>query len=123
MTFTVPVENFGVNEDVPLKPNGDDIFVTEENREEYVNLYVQYMFVKQCEDKLRAFKRGFYKVCDETLMSQLFKPQELEQLICGSRILDFYAWQKNCRFIEGYTDESPQAKWLWEIVHQDFNDE
>jgi ubiquitin-protein ligase E3 A len=24
--------------------------------------------VKQCEDKLRAFKRGFYKVCDETLM-------------------------------------------------------
>jgi ubiquitin-protein ligase E3 A len=56
-------------------------------------------------------------------MSSLFKPQELEQLICGSRVLDFHAWQKNCRFIEGYNDESPQAKWLWEIIHQDFNDE
>ena len=64
--------------DVELKEGGAEIFVNEKNRQEYVNLYVHYTFVKQCEDKLRAFKRGFYKVCDETLMSQLFKPQELE---------------------------------------------
>lgn len=74
MTFTVPVENFGAVTDVELKANGDSIFVNEQNREEYVNLFVHYTFVKQCEDKLRAFKRGFYKVCDEGLMSQLFKP-------------------------------------------------
>jgi len=60
----------------------------------------------QCEDKLRSFKRGFYKVCEENLMSQFFKPEELEQLICGSRVLDFKSWEKNCRFIEGYTEES-----------------
>jgi ubiquitin-protein ligase E3 A len=97
--------------------------VTEQNVEEYVKLYVHYTFIKQCEDKLRSFKRGFYKVCDEDLMSQLFKPQELEQLICGSRVLDFKAWEKNCRFIEGYTAESAQAKWLWEIVHEDLTDD
>ena len=122
-TFTIEVENFGEIVDFELKPNGAEIFVTEQNREEYVRLYVLYTFVKQCEDKLRAFKRGFYKVCDENLMIQLFKPQELEQLICGSRILDFKAWEQNCRFIEGYTAESPQAKWLWEILHDDLTDE
>jgi ubiquitin-protein ligase E3 A len=74
MTFTVEVENFGEKVDFELKPNGGEIFVTEQNREEYVRLYIQYTFVKQCEDKLRAFKRGFYRVCDETLMIQLFKP-------------------------------------------------
>ena len=74
MTFTIPVENFGAHVDVDLKEGGALIYVNEQNREEYVNLYVQYTFVKQCEDKLRAFKRGFYKVCDEALMSQLFKP-------------------------------------------------
>jgi uncharacterized protein YlbG (UPF0298 family) len=74
VNFTVEVENFGVKTDVELKPNGHMIYVNEQNREEYVHLYVQYMFVKQCEDKLRAFKRGFYKVCDESLMSQMFKP-------------------------------------------------
>jgi ubiquitin-protein ligase E3 A len=72
-----------------------------------VKLYVHYTFVKQCEDKLRSFKKGFYRVCDEDLMRQLFKHEELEQLICGSRVLDFKAWQNNCRFIEGYTEESP----------------
>lgn len=92
-TFTIEVENFGEIVDFELKPNGAEIFVTEQNREEYVRLYVLYSFVKQCEDKLRAFKRGFYKVCDENLMIQLFKPQELEQLICGSRNLDFKAWE------------------------------
>ena len=89
MNFTIQVENYGASVDFELKPGGTDIFVTEDNREEYVNLYINYMFVKQCEDKLRAFKIGFYKVCDETIMSSLFKPQELEQLICGSRVLDF----------------------------------
>jgi len=56
-------------------------------------------------------------------MRELFKPEELEMLICGSRVLDFKAWQENCKFIEGYTDESPQAKWLWEIIHEDFTDD
>lgn len=90
--FTVEVENFGHKQDVELKPNGAEIFVNEDNRQEYVDLYVRYTFVKQCEDKLKAFKRGFYRVCDETLMRELFKPEELEMLICGSRVLDFKAW-------------------------------
>lgn len=76
--FTVEVENFGHKIDVELKPNGSEIFVNEENRQEYVDLYVHYTFVQQCDEKLKAFKRGFYRVCDETLMSELFKPQELE---------------------------------------------
>lgn len=122
-TFTFEVESYGHKVDVELKPNGAEVFVNEANRQEYVDLYVHYTFVRQCEDKLRAFKRGFYKVCDETLMRDLFKPEELEQLICGSRVLDFNAWEENCKFVEGYTEASPQAKWLWEVVHEDFDDE
>ena len=52
-----------------LKPGGGEIYVNEENREEYVNLYVHYTFVQQCAEKLKSFKKGFYKVCDETLMN------------------------------------------------------
>lgn len=42
MTFTIEVENFGERIDYELKPNGGEIFVTEQNREEYVKLFVQY---------------------------------------------------------------------------------
>ena len=74
MTFTIEVENYGQKIDVELKPNGGEIYVTEQNVEEYVRLYVHYTFIKQCDEKLKSFKRGFYKVCDEDLMRQLFKP-------------------------------------------------
>ena len=46
-TFTIEVENFGEIVDFELKPNGAEIFVTEQNREAYVRLYVLYTFVKQ----------------------------------------------------------------------------
>ena len=46
VTFTVQVENFGQKMEVELKEGGADIFVTEENREEYVELYIKYEFGK-----------------------------------------------------------------------------
>jgi hypothetical protein len=55
--------------EIELMPGGSHTYVTEQNREEYVKLYLEYVFIKQCEDKLRAFKRGFYRVCDEDLMN------------------------------------------------------
>lgn len=122
-TFSLEVENYGHKQEIELKPNGSAILVNEANRQEYVDLYVKYTFVNQCEDKLKFFKKGFYKVCDEDLMRQFFQPEELEQLINGSSVLDFKAWEKNCKFIEGFTTDSPQAKWLWEIVHEEFTDE
>lgn len=69
INFTIQVENFGEKFDVELKPNGQNIYVTENNREEYVQLYLDYMFINQCEDKLRAFKKGFYRVCEEEVMN------------------------------------------------------
>lgn len=39
-----------MKEDYELKPGGADIMVNEENREEYVELYVDYIFSKQCEN-------------------------------------------------------------------------
>jgi ubiquitin-protein ligase E3 A len=48
----------------------------------------------------------------------LLKYEELEKLICGSKVLDFYAFQKATKYVDGYTEESPQCKWLWEIIHE-----
>lgn len=44
MNFTIQVENFGEKFDVEMKQGGAEIYVTEENREEYVDLYVKYTF-------------------------------------------------------------------------------
>ena len=51
-------------------------------------------------------------------MSQLFKPEELELLVCGSKTLDFHAWEDAAKYVDGYTLENPVCKWMWEVVHE-----
>jgi hypothetical protein len=48
INFTIEVENWGEKFEHELKSGGHDIMVTEENREEYVDSYVNYIFSKQC---------------------------------------------------------------------------
>ena len=69
MTFTMQVESYGATYDEELKPGGAEIYVSEQNREEYVSLFVNYTFIKKCENKLKAFRRGFYRVCEEGIMT------------------------------------------------------
>ena len=47
-TFTIDLESYGETITRPLKPKGDEIFVTKENREEFVELYIQTLFYEQC---------------------------------------------------------------------------
>jgi len=45
-TFTIQVESWGEMVDVDLKDGGSKIYVTKENKEEYVELYIDYIFNK-----------------------------------------------------------------------------
>jgi len=53
---------------------------------------------------------------------QIFKPEELELLICGSKVLDFKELESATQYVDGYTQDSSVIKWLWEIIHGEFND-
>lgn len=48
-TFTIDYEIFGEKMTENLKKDGDKIYVTKDNREEFVNLYIQHLFLIQCE--------------------------------------------------------------------------
>lgn len=51
-------------------------------------LLIDFIFNQQCEEQFKAFKRGFYKVVSSDII-ELFRPEELELLVCGSRTLNF----------------------------------
>jgi len=53
---------------------------------------------------------------------ELFKPEELELLVCGSKVLDFKELEQNTNYVDGYTEESPVVKWLWEIVQGEMSE-
>lgn len=58
-----------------------------------------------------------------TMFLELFRPAELELLICGSQVLDFEAYKGNTDYTDGFEASSDQCKWFWEIAIQVFDDD
>merc|ERR1719215_373012 len=140
--FVAGYENYGAMVEVPLKEGGESIPVTNENCAEYVDLYVDWVVNKSSQEKFRSFKRGFLRcmmVEDESgaagasagarpggninMFLQLFRPDELELLICGSQELNFAAYKGNTDYTDGYEATSQTCIWFWEIALEKFDDE
>ncbi|XP_075950382.1 ubiquitin-protein ligase E3A-like [Anarhichas minor] len=100
-----------------LRENGDKIPVTNENRKEFVAQYAEYMLNKSVEKQFKAFRRGFHMVTNESPLKYLFRPEEIELLICGSRNLDFLALEETTEYDGGYNRDSRIIKEFWETLH------
>lgn len=62
--------------------------------QEFVNLYADYILNKSVEKQFKAFRRGFHMVTNESPLKYLFRPEEIELLICGSRVRILNVHQK-----------------------------
>ena len=63
MKFEVSVTEFDLVKSSPLKENGQNIDLTNENRKEYVDLYVDFLLNKSIYEQFKAFYFGFHSVC------------------------------------------------------------
>jgi hypothetical protein len=60
----------------------------------------QWLLVDSIAKQFNAFSKGFFSVCGGPAL-ELFKPQELELLICGSPTLDFHALEEAALLEDG----------------------
>ena len=79
---------------IELKPNGNDILLTMNNIEEYVNLIYDYLFFKGIDKIIKSFKEGFNMNFNIEKL-KCFTSSEIEEFICGS--IDA-KWDKNVLF-------------------------
>ncbi|CAL8291071.1 unnamed protein product [Lota lota] len=100
-----------------LRENGDQIPVTNDNRKEFVAQYADYVLNTSVEKQFKAFRRGFHMVTSESPLKYLFRPEEIELLICGSRNLDFLALEETTEYDGGYNRDSRIIKEFWETLH------
>jgi len=117
LTFEASHSIYGGDEKKCLVANGDNILVTNDNRDEFVQLYVNYVLNESVDRQFNAFNKGFYQVCSGPTI-QLFTPPELELLICGSPNLDFTELEKATEYKDGYTKSHALMLDFWEIVHK-----
>jgi E3 ubiquitin-protein ligase HECTD2 len=129
MIFQIDSDAFGKIQHYPLVPGGENRVVTKKNREEYVDLYTEYVLDKSIRKQFEPFARGFFNVCGGNALS-LFRGEEIELLIRGSGDLDFMVlrgsvvyenWklapnEKELTQSETVEKEFPVVKWFWEFM-------
>ncbi|XP_078543198.1 NEDD4-like E3 ubiquitin-protein ligase WWP1 isoform X1 [Lissotriton helveticus] len=116
MYFSVDMEILGKVTSHDLKPEGSNVLVTEENKEEYIGLMAEWRFSRGVEEQTKAFLDGFNEVVPLQWL-QYFDEKELEVMLCGMQEVDLADWQRNTVY-RHYTRNSKQMIWFWQFVKE-----
>uniref|UniRef100_F6QUG6 E3 ubiquitin-protein ligase SMURF1 n=1 Tax=Xenopus tropicalis TaxID=8364 RepID=F6QUG6_XENTR len=119
-TFCVEHNAFGRLLQHELKPNGKNLQVTEENKKEYVRLYVNWRFMRGIEAQFLALQKGFNELIPQHLLKP-FEQKELELIIGGLDKIDISDWKANTR-LKHCLANSNIVQWFWQAV-ESFDEE
>ncbi|XP_038046423.1 probable E3 ubiquitin-protein ligase HECTD2 [Patiria miniata] len=114
MSFQISLPVYGTVQTIDLKPDGANIPVTNENRKEYVELYLKYLLNESIYGQFAAFYHGFHSVCASNALIML-RPEEVEMLVCGSPNLDLDALEKVTTY-DGFTKDDQTIRYFWEVL-------
>lgn len=99
-----------------LKEGGENLRVTEANKEEYILLLTEWRFTRGVDEQTKAFLDGFNEVVPLEWL-RYFDEKELELMLCGMQEIDLNDWQKNTIY-RHYTKNSKQIQWFWQVVKE-----
>uniref|UniRef100_A0A8D3D3X5 E3 ubiquitin-protein ligase n=1 Tax=Scophthalmus maximus TaxID=52904 RepID=A0A8D3D3X5_SCOMX len=116
MFFSVDKEILGEVTTHELKPDGGNVQVTEENKEEYIRLVAEWRLSRGVEEQTQAFFEGFNEVLPQQYL-QYFDAKELEVMLCGMQEIDLVDWQRNTIY-RHYARSSKQILWFWQFVKE-----
>lgn len=119
--FSVESDDYGEHKIIDLIPNGRNIPVTEENKQEYVKQVVEYRLQTSVQEQMQNFIVGFHEIIPKDLVA-IFDEQELELLISGLPDIDVQDWQNNTVY-QNYSPSSDQIVWFWRAVRSFDNEE
>ncbi|XP_025209187.1 probable E3 ubiquitin-protein ligase HECTD2 [Melanaphis sacchari] len=121
LTFQVSLGEHKTPKTHKLKPNGENIPVTNESREEYVNLYLNWILNLSIYEQFRAFYFGFHSVCASNALIML-RPEEVELLVCGTDALDLNELRKATEY-DGYRPDDNIVCVFWNVIESLSNEQ
>ncbi|XP_055376199.1 E3 ubiquitin-protein ligase Nedd-4 isoform X2 [Condylostylus longicornis] len=115
LTFCVDEETFGHTSQRELKTNGANINVTNDNKDEYIKLVIEWRFVARVKEQMGAFLEGFGSIIPLALL-KIFDENELELLMCGIQNIDVKDWRDNTLYKGDYHKNHIIIQWFWRAV-------
>ncbi|MFH4977284.1 hypothetical protein AB6A40_003993 [Gnathostoma spinigerum] len=115
LRFAVDDEIYGQTETVELVPGGSEKVVTDENKDEYIDLIIRWRFVSRVEEQMKQLMRGVHEVIPKNLLS-IFDPNELEFLMCGLQRINVKDWKDNTLYKGGYGPNHQVIHNFWKCI-------
>ncbi|XP_039276915.1 E3 ubiquitin-protein ligase NEDD4 isoform X2 [Nilaparvata lugens] len=121
LTFALDEDSLGRTSQRDLKPDGANIQVTDENKDEYIRLVIEWRFVSRVQEQMNAFLEGFSALVPLNLI-KIFDEHELELLMCGIQNIDVKDWKQNTLYKGDYHANHAVIQWFWRVLLS-FNNE
>jgi len=116
LTFCV-TEN---NKEIELVPGGSEMDVQENNKEEYLNLCINY-YLGTPTEPISAIKTGLFKFINQDMFRE-FNQDEMKKLFSGIEEVSINDLKENTEYLDDYSADSPVIKFFWAVL-QDFSQE
>ena len=98
-----------------LAVGGKDIRVTDDNKEQYAVVKIDYMTREIVIDQLKALKRGMNSLIPQSSLKD-FTVKEFEILLCGQPFIDVREWKETTVYRGSYHEEHKVIGWFWECM-------
>ncbi|XP_016986052.1 E3 ubiquitin-protein ligase Nedd-4 isoform X11 [Drosophila rhopaloa] len=115
LTFCLDEDVFGQKSQHELKPGGANIDVTNDNKDEYIKLVIEWRFVARVKEQMSSFLDGFGSIIPLNLI-KIFDEHELELLMCGIQNIDVKDWRENTLYKGDYHMNHMIIQWFWRAV-------
>uniref|UniRef100_A0A182YBF0 E3 ubiquitin-protein ligase n=1 Tax=Anopheles stephensi TaxID=30069 RepID=A0A182YBF0_ANOST len=123
-----PISDLGLDFVLPGHPNielrrgGRDMAVTINNLHQYISLVTHWFMAEGVSRQFEALREGFDTVFPMNRL-QMFYPEELENVFCGSGIggtnqqrWDVRMLSESCRTDHGFSQDSPAIQFFYDIL-------
>ncbi|OHT04984.1 hypothetical protein TRFO_27360 [Tritrichomonas foetus] len=115
MRYTAGVDILGVHKEIPLIDDGENVVVTNENKEKFVELTVRHILVGQTREQTDAFVKGFHSLITKSEL-RMFSPSELDLIICGIPTVDVRDMRKFCKYEYPFKQDHPVVQRFFAVI-------
>ncbi|PIK41851.1 putative E3 ubiquitin-protein ligase HERC4 [Apostichopus japonicus] len=108
---------YGTVETNELIPGGSNIAVTKENKEKYVDCYVDFVVNSSVQNQFGQFRDGFLHVCGGKVLD-FCHPDELQVMVVGDESYDWDEFQKSAVYKGEYYHNHNTIKMFWKVFRE-----
>eukprot|EP00347_Sterkiella_histriomuscorum_P017181 403350359 len=118
LNFTVEIydKNGQVIQSADLVPNGSHIYLNNENKQQFIDLFIDYHLRKCVQKQIDNFLQGFTTVIRSDSLKIFEDVDEFELLLCGSPFINLEDWQENTLYRESLNKNQDSVKWFWQTL-------